>query len=126
MRTTGNNMEPYNVIGKSGKVIDSNVLLHPGELLAMEIEARELKKSDFADALGIKASNLSELLKGRRHISALVALKLEALLKISASFWLRLQSDYDLSVAKQGLPKSLHNKLFKRKLLLDKKAKVHA
>jgi antitoxin HigA-1 len=119
-------MDAYNVIGKSGKVIDSKVLLHPGELLAMEIEARGLKKSDFADALGIRPGNLSELLNGRRHISALVALKLEALLKISASFWLRLQSDYDLSVAKQGLPNSLHSKLFKRKLLLDRKRKVPA
>jgi len=43
--------------------------------------------------LGIQPGNLSELFKGKRNITAVLALKLEELLGISAEFWLNLQTD---------------------------------
>ncbi len=51
----------------------------------------------------MRASHLNELIKGKRHISALLALKLEQQLKISAGFWMRLQVEYDLKMAKKQL-----------------------
>ncbi len=109
--------------------LQTDVLLHPGEVLSMEIKARGIKKSEFANALGINPGNLTELLKGKRHISAMVALKIEALLEIGASFWLRVQADYDLGVAKQVLSKSLYSKLKRRRFTFQKestKKKVHS
>lgn len=94
-------MNNYQIIGKSGSPIQTDVTLHPGEVLAMEIEARNLKKTEFAGLLHIQPSQLSELLHGKRHISAALAIKLEQILEISAEYWMRLQVAYDLAVERQ-------------------------
>ena len=70
-------MGSYKVIGKNGK--------------------------EFAELLDMRAPHLNELIKGKRHISALLALKLEQQLGISAGFWMRLQVEYDLKIAKKQL-----------------------
>ena len=41
-------------------------------------------------------SHFSDLLKGKRNISASIAVRLEKELNIPAEFWLGLQMDYDL------------------------------
>lgn len=96
-------MAEYKVLGKNGKEIFSKINLHPGEVLADELEARDLKKMDFAKALGVTPGNLSELLAGKRHVSALTAIKLEKLLDISAEYWLRVQMYYDLAIERAKL-----------------------
>ena len=88
-------------INSKGKEIYTDVALHPGELLQDELEAREIKKTAFAALLGIKPGHLSELLRGRRHVSAATALKLEKLLNIPAEYWMRLQVYYDLFVERR-------------------------
>lgn len=90
------------VLNKSGKEIISDVLFHPGLLLGEELQARNISQKDFADALQMRVSHLNELIKGKRNISALLAGKLEQQLGISAGFWLRLQMDYDLKLAKSN------------------------
>ncbi len=96
-------MSTYKVIGNSGNPIKTPVTLHPGEVLLMEIEARQLKKSELAAQLNIQASQLSELLHEKRHISAQMAIKLETLLGIDAEFWMRLQASYDIAVERKRL-----------------------
>jgi antitoxin HigA-1 len=91
-------MTPYAVINKKGKEIFTNVSLHPGEVLMMELEARGIKKSSFAAEIQMKPSHLSELLHGKRNISAATAIKLEKLLGINAEYWMRVQVYYDLFV----------------------------
>jgi HTH-type transcriptional regulator/antitoxin HigA len=93
-------MSNYKILNSRGKEIQTNVSLHPGEILQDELEARDIRKSLFAEQLGVKPGHLSELLHGRRHISATTALKLEELLGISAEYWLRVQVYYDLFVAR--------------------------
>jgi addiction module HigA family antidote len=46
---------------------------------------------------------LSEIFAGKRNISARLALKLEKLLNISANYWLGMQMEYDLYVARHKL-----------------------
>lgn len=96
-------MSEYKVIGKSGLPIKTPATLHPGEVLLMEIEARQLKKSDFAAQLNIQPSQLSELLHEKRHVGAQMAIKLEVLLGIDAEFWMRLQAAYDISIERKPL-----------------------
>jgi HTH-type transcriptional regulator/antitoxin HigA len=93
----------YKVLGKKGKELHTSMLLHPGEIVEDELTAREIKKATFAESLGIKPSHLSELLKGKRHVSAFTAIKLEQLLGISAEYWLRVQMNYDLQIARYKL-----------------------
>ena len=91
-------MTNYKVLNSRGKEIQTDITLHPGEVLQDELEARDIKKSFFAEQLGMKPGHLSELLHGRRHVSAATALKLEKLLGIPAEYWLRVQVYYDLFV----------------------------
>ncbi len=96
-------MSNYQVIGSDGKPIEIDVLLHPGEVLNDELEARNISKKDFATILEMQPPHLSDIIKGKRHISAKLALKLEKHLGIDAGFWLRLQNSYDLTIAKREL-----------------------
>ena len=96
-------MGNYKVIGKNGKEIHTDLLLHPGEVLAEELDARGISQKDLAALVGMRPPHFNELLKGRRHISALLALKLENHLGIDAGFWMRLQIDYDLKIARRQI-----------------------
>jgi HTH-type transcriptional regulator/antitoxin HigA len=88
----------YKIVNSRGKGIQTDITLHPGEILNDELEARDIKKSFFAEQLGMKPGHLSELLHGKRHVSAATALKLEKLLGIPAEYWLRVQVYYDLFI----------------------------
>jgi HTH-type transcriptional regulator/antitoxin HigA len=91
-------MNTHKVLNSKGKEIFTDVTLHPGEVLLDELEARKIKKSEFAQLLGMKPGHFSDLLYGRRHVSAATALKLEKLLGIAAEYWMRVQVYHDLFV----------------------------
>ncbi len=91
-------MSNYKVVNSRGKEIFTDVNLHPGEILQMELAARNIKKAEFAGLLGMKPGHFSELLHGKRHVSAATALKLQKLLDISAEYWMRVQVYHDLFV----------------------------
>ena len=71
--------------------------IHPGEILLeefmkpMDITAYRLSKD-----LKIPQTRVSEIIKGRRRISADTALRLSRYFGNSAKFWLGLQDDFDL------------------------------
>lgn len=75
--------------------------IHPGEvlleefMLPMEITAYRLSKS-----INIPQTRISEILKGKRRITADTALRLGKFFGNSAKFWLGLQDDYDLEEEK--------------------------
>jgi antitoxin HigA-1 len=91
-------MNNYKILNSRGKEIQTDVTLHPGDILIDELEARNIKKTEFAQQLDMKPGHFSELLHGKRHVSAATALKLEKLLGIGAEYWLRVQVYYDLFV----------------------------
>lgn len=96
-------MKTGKVYGVSGKEVASDALFHPGELLREELESRNISQREFAEKIGWRPSHLNELLKGKRHFSALLALRIEALLKIDADIWMRIQMQYDLDLARKQL-----------------------
>ncbi len=100
-------MPIYKTFDKTGNRIFTDVTLHPGEVLADEISARGIKQIDFAKKIKLLAPHFNDLLKGKRHISARIALKLEKELGIEAEYWLRLQISYDLAVAKKAMQQEL-------------------
>ena len=75
--------------------------IHPGGIIGDEIEARKLRQKELAKEMHISPSMLSDLIHGRRNITADLALKLENALKISAIFWMNFQSKYDLDKARK-------------------------
>lgn len=90
-----------NVFDKERNELRTPVAFHPGEFLLEEIEERGLKKAEFAKSIGLLPGNLSDLFKGKRHINARIAVKIEKVLEISAEYWLGLQSAYDLAIARE-------------------------
>lgn len=71
--------------------------IHPGEvlqeefLIPLDISAYRLSKD-----IGIPQTRISEIIKGRRRVTADTALRLSYYFGMSAKFWLGLQDDYDL------------------------------
>lgn len=84
--------------------------IHPGEVLQeeflkpMEISAYRLSKDTF-----IPQTRISEIIKGRRRITADTALRLSKYFGTSAKFWLGLQDDFDLEEEQLNNKKELDN-----------------
>lgn len=75
--------------------------IHPGEMLADELKVRAIKQKDFATLIGMAPTQLNEIIKGKRAITADVALLIEKALNMDAVLWMNLQTNYELNVAKQ-------------------------
>lgn len=89
------------IINKRSNDMTTNKLIpfiatHPGEVIKDEIEARNISLQTFASLLGVESSYLDELISGKRSITVDTASLLERELCIPASFWLHLQSQYNL------------------------------
>ena len=71
--------------------------IHPVEVLMQEfLKPLEITAYRLSKDLGIPQTRISEILKGRRRISADTALRLSKYFGNSAKFWLGLQDDFDL------------------------------
>lgn len=73
---------------------------HPGELIRDELEARNLSQAKLANQIGVSPSLLNEVINGKRAVNTELALLLEAALGIEAELFLKLQSAYNMQVAK--------------------------
>lgn len=75
--------------------------IHPGKILMeeflvpMEISAYRLSKD-----LEIPQSRVSQIIKGKRRITADTALRLSSYFSNTTKFWLGLQDDYDIEEEK--------------------------
>ena len=75
--------------------------IHPGEVLAEDFMApRGLSANQLALDLRVPANRLSEVIRGRRSISADTALRLARYFGTTPALWLNLQSSYDLELAR--------------------------
>lgn len=71
--------------------------IHPGEVLREEFLAKfEVSACRLSQDIHISQTHLSEILKGKRRITADTALRLGRYFGNSPKFWLGLQNDYDL------------------------------
>lgn len=68
----------------------------PGEYLADELEARGWSQADFADIIGRPVQFVSELVNGKKELTAESATQIAAALGSEPSTWLGLQSEYRL------------------------------
>ncbi len=77
--------------------------IHPGEVLLEDyIKPMGVSVRAVALALHVPYSRLSEIVKGKRGISADTALRLERYFGSEAKGWLNLQSAYELRVAEKA------------------------
>lgn len=71
--------------------------VHPGEVLNLEfLEPLEISAYRLSKDLKIPQTRISEIIKGRRRVTADTALRLGKYFGNSAKFWLGLQDDFDI------------------------------
>jgi antitoxin HigA-1 len=76
----------------------------PGEMLKDEfLTEYSLSQNELARAIGISPNRITEIVNGRRRITADTALRLGLYFGNSAEFWMNLQSHYDLKLARRGI-----------------------
>lgn len=75
----------------------SRLSVHPGEILRHEfLKPAELSASRLAKELGIPTNRLTEVIAGRRSITADTAIRLARYWGTSADFWMNLQANFDV------------------------------
>ena len=70
--------------------------VHPGEILADELDELGLSANAFASALGVPTNRITAILNGQRGVTADTALRLARYFGTGAQFWLNLQTTYEL------------------------------
>ena len=86
--------------------------IHPGEILLedfmkpMGITARQL-----AADIDVSPSRISEIVHGSRPITADTALRLGIFFTMDPRFWMNLQSEYDMRIAKRMLQREIEPRI---------------
>ena len=76
--------------------------IHPGEILEETLEARGMKKSDFAERCGISPKTVSQIIAGKAPVLPDMALTFEKVLGVSSSVWSGLNTTYELFEARKS------------------------
>lgn len=74
---------------------------HPGRLLKRELAARSLSANRLALDLGVPSGRITDILNGRRSITADTAVRLGRYFGNRAQFWLDLQGQYDIALVER-------------------------
>jgi len=75
--------------------------IHPGEILLEEfLKPLGMNMNKLAEKLHVPANRITQIVEGRRSVTGETALRLARYFGTSAEFWLGLQKDYDLQVAR--------------------------
>ena len=74
---------------------------HPGRLLKRELAARKLSADRLSLDIGVPSGRITDILNGRRAITADTAVRLGRYFGNRAQFWLGLQSQHDIAVAER-------------------------
>jgi addiction module HigA family antidote len=73
--------------------------IHPGVHIANELEELNMSAAALARELDIPANRVTEIIRGRRGITADTALRLARWLGTSPQLWMNLQKNYELRLA---------------------------
>ena len=74
---------------------------HPGSLLKRELKTRGMSANRLALDIGVPSGRVTDILNGRRSISADTAVRLGLYFGNGSLFWSCLQSQYDIARVEQ-------------------------
>ena len=84
--------------------------VHPGDVLWEDfIKPMKLSFYAVAKAVGSTPIAISQICRGKRSVSAEMALKLGRLFNVSPELWIGIQADYDLEVARLRCEKRIQH-----------------
>lgn len=82
---------------------------HPGEILRHDfLEPLGLSQYALAKAIGVTPIRVSQIVRGRRAVTADTALRLSRYFGTRPDWWLDLQSHHDLELARDAVEASIH------------------
>ena len=85
---------------------------HPGEILLEEfLHPMEISQYRLAKNISVPQRRISEIVQGKRSITADTALRFGKFFRMEAQFWLNLQSRYDLQKAEADLDRRLEKEV---------------
>lgn len=90
--------------------------IHPGEILAEQLEELNMTAAEVARELHVPSHRLYQLLAGKRVMTADTALRLEQWLGVSAAFWMNLQKTYELDCALKEIGPEIQRTVHRREL----------
>jgi addiction module HigA family antidote len=79
----------------------SKVTARPGGLLKHELKVRDLSANRLALDIGVPSGRITDILNGRRSITADTAVRLGRYFGNSAQFWLDLQGQFDIAMVER-------------------------
>ena len=74
---------------------------HPGRLLKRELTARKLSANRLALDIGVPSGRITDILNGRRGITADTAVRLGRYFGNGGRFWLDLQGQYEIAIVER-------------------------
>jgi len=77
--------------------------IHPGEILADELEALGMTPTELSRHINVPANRVTQIIRGQRGITGDTALRLGHWFGTSPQFWLNLQGAYDIRVAEAAI-----------------------
>jgi len=84
----------------------------PGEILLEEfLKPLGISQNELARAINVPPNRISQIINGKREITADTALRLGRFLGIEPEFWLNLQTRYNMKVARARLGKELEKSI---------------
>ena len=84
--------------------------IHPGEVLLQEfLIPMSISAYRLSMDIGIPQTRISQIIKGKRRITAGTAIRLAAYFGTSAKFWLGLQDDFDLEEESLLIPEVIRS-----------------
>ncbi|VAX02581.1 HigA protein (antitoxin to HigB) [hydrothermal vent metagenome] len=85
--------------------------VHPGRILKNELAARGLSASRLALNLHVPSGRITDIINGKRGISAETAVRLSLYFGNSGLFWMNLQSQYELGNVEQTLGEQIKSEM---------------
>ena len=86
--------------------------IKPGEILREDfMEPMDISINRLSRDLAVPPNRISEIVNGKRGITADTALRLERYFGIEAQFWLNLQSEYDLRMMKRKIGRDIEQRI---------------
>ena len=74
--------------------------IHPGEILADELKELGLSAAELARLMEVPANRVSQIMAGKRNITADTALRLGHYFGTSPDLWMNLQKIYEMDCAR--------------------------
>lgn len=92
--------------------------IHPGEILSEDLmKPLGLSQHKLAEELGVDPGRISQIVAGRRGITADTALRLARYFGTTPEFWMNLQARYYLEVAKDKMAAEIEKRIQPRRIV---------